>query len=191
MRLGKNQNVLMILPPTDLSNEIKRKMLLMNLEYKSKKALRYPPHITIKSFGKTYDDTRRDIGFTEKLISIAEKTEAFSINLKGLRYHGSTESMPGIYAVVENNSHLNNLHKTIFKEMKEFEDRDRSFKENENYSPHMTMVGIDIPGNEWERAKLERKNSDFHYEFPVDEIYLFKERVKSKDSCLVFGLKAR
>ena len=162
-------HVVVIIPPEPIEHELEDLMLKLNSRYHASKALLHKPHVTLKSLGIISDKR-----FIEAGGEIGEATwyvEPFPLEMEGLRFYGSNENFPGVYIPVQKSSQLLDLHTRLATNLKPFCDKkDRSYKEFENYNPHLTLVGNDISPEDLERAKRELKNVNYSYSFPVDRI---------------------
>jgi 2'-5' RNA ligase len=162
----KSYQIVAIIPPDKVCESAGALMLDLNMKYKTSKALEYGPHITLKSMGLVENDRCQEI--SEIIKGIADRTEPFMLEARGFRPYGSNVSMPGIYMSVKGR-HLSRIHKNLAKRLGQFSDRDRSEKENDNYSPHMTIVGSDIKAK---HLKEIGKLTAPYYMFSVDKIFL-------------------
>jgi 2'-5' RNA ligase len=167
----ESYQIVAIIPPENICKGIGALMLDLNKKYKTSKALDYKPHITLKSMGVVEDEKSREI--SEIVKGIADRTEPFTVEARGFRPYGSSASMHGIYMSVRGRN-LNRLHRSLTKRLGHFSDRDRSEKENKNFSPHMTIVGSDI-GKAPEDIRML---SAPYYRFPVDNIFLISRNEK-------------
>ena len=162
--------IVMILPPEPLLKELEDLMVELNLRFHTSKALVYKPHITLKSLGKI--DGYKVKKVHSELEEIADKTKPFIVELNNLRFYGSSKDIPGIYISVERTNDLFNLHKRVAISLKKYEDKkDRSYKEMENYNPHITLVADDITPKELEKAKKEL-NTNYSNSFIANYITL-------------------
>jgi 2'-5' RNA ligase len=169
----KSYQIVAIIPPEFVCERIGDLMSDLNIKYKTSKSLNYEPHITLKSMGLVEDDASKEI--SEIVKGIAEKTEPFIIEARGFRTYGSSADKPGIYINIRGKG-LNRLHQRLVKRLGQFSDKDRSEKENENFNPHLTIVGNDV---EKKRLKDIEKLTAPYYRFPVDNVFLITRNEKS------------
>jgi 2'-5' RNA ligase len=164
--------IVMILPPEPLADKLTKLARDLELRYNIHKPRKLRSHITVKSLG----DISRDayVNTLLKTIDLSEKFSPFTLYIEGKRFYGSIESIPGVYLSVKKTPQLVNLHKTIVDVLGKYSDgKDRSFKEGDNWNPHVTVVRPDISAKNLERAKIDLHDEEFSYSFPVEEITLY------------------
>lgn len=165
------KNIVIIIPPESISQELEDMMRKLNSKYNTTKALFYKPHITLKSLGDI-----ENINLENVVIGISDVVETIkplSVNMHGLRFYGSREGINGIYISVKRSPELFTLHKKLVHKLGGYEDgKDRSYKELENWNPHLTLVGNDIDVKNLEKAKRELNYVTYYCNFPVDEVTL-------------------
>ncbi len=168
----KRNCIVMILPPKPLIDELAELTRKLNSRYNTHKALGLRPHITIKSLGEI--DRKAYVNVLLETIDLAEELNQFTLDIEGKRFYGSIESIPGVYLSVKKGPKLVSLHKSILDVLGKYDDgRDRSFKEGDNWNPHLSIVVDDINEESLERSKNDLRDVEFSYSFPVDEITLY------------------
>jgi len=183
--------MVVIIPPEPIEHELEGLMLNLNSRYHASKTLLHKPHITLKSLGRVSDKRFKEVG--GEIGEITWYVEPFPLQMGGLRFYGSNENFPGVYIPVQKSPQLLDLHMRLATNLKPFSDRkDRSYKEFENYNPHLTIVGDDISPEDLERAKRELENVSYSYSFPVDRMVLVRHTEGRASLCpnweLMFGL---
>ena len=162
--------VLMIEPPQHINNEILRQMFELNKKFETSKALEYTPHITLKSIG--FVDYKKADEIVDIVGEMVKPIKPIILTAEGLRYYGSNQGIDGIYINVQKTPGIMNLHRKSVKILKRFEDKDRNYKEKDNFNPHITLVGDDITKENLAKAKKSLRRKKVYYKFPVDEVSL-------------------
>lgn len=165
--------MVVIIPPEPIERELEGLMLKLNSKYHTSKALLHKPHVTLKSLGRISNKKFIDIG--GEIGEISWYVEPFPLKMGGLRFYGSNENFPGVYIPAQKSPQLLDLHTRLATALKPFSDKkDRSYKEFENYNPHLTLIGDDISLEDLETAKREFENVSYSYIFPVDRVFLVR-----------------
>jgi 2'-5' RNA ligase len=173
--------VVMIIPPKPVVDELLGLMKKLNLRYKASKALVYGPHITLKAMGRVPSENL--IKVMSEIADITEDMRAFPLKIKGIRFYGSNANYPGIYYNVGLSETLMDLHEELVDRLNRYSDgKDRSYKELYNWRPHLTIVGDDISLANLKRAKIDPEviNARQSYNFNVDKITLVRHTGEMK-----------
>ena len=167
------KNIVMIIPPELICQELEDVMKKLNSKYNTTEALLYKPHITLKSLGNIKNKDLENVVLG--ISNIVDTTKPLSVNMHGLRFYGSKEDIPGVYITVERRPELFSLHKRMVKKLGKYDDgKDRGYKELEGWNPHLTLVGDDINVENLERVKRELQHMTYSRSFPVDKITLIR-----------------
>ena len=165
------KNIVIIIPPKPLYQKLEDLMKEFNLIYHTKKALLYKPHITLKSLGDVENKNLKDVMIG--ISGIIGTIKPLSVDMHGLRFYGSRKYINGIYIPVERSYELLSLHRRLVHKLRRYGDsKDRSYKELENFNPHLTLVGNDIDTKNLGKAKRELKDVIYSYNFSADKITL-------------------
>jgi len=144
--------VVALVPPEPYFSEIEKWQKEFQQKYGGKEVDLYPPHITLKGIGKV---ERNVEGIIKRAERVARATAPFEVCVDGHRFHGTNERIIGVYLNVLKGEKLYGLHSALVRELKEFEDKPRVWKEMENWNPHFAICYPDIGQEAYERAKVD------------------------------------
>jgi hypothetical protein len=174
-----------ILPPLELRQQLRQKMEEYSRQLNSRKALTFPPKITLVNRFRTnqYD------AFVQRCKEICSKTGKFTIDLGP---GGKFEEPPILYLAVQKNGELQQLHEDLIEACAEYRqhwerpnfkdlsqnEQQRSYLERygslfvkEYYEPHVTFAGPDVDPDLFE----EIEPSDDAYTITADKVYVLRE----------------
>lgn len=178
--------IVAIVPPKEhegfeVLNDIRSLQKSLNKKYGCTDALRYPPHITLKSLGDVKEENLGTV--YQRIAGVAQRTQPFQIGVNGIRFFGTNENYIGVYFNLEESWELKNLHRMLVGKLKKFGDKKpRQHKELGNYNPHITLVGADINQAAYEEAKKNLQESEWHpkFSFNADNISVLQKEEKSE-----------
>jgi len=150
-----------------LLERIREIQLHCSEEYRSKKALRSPPHITL--LPPFREDSSIEIVLEKKLTPFFSKYIPFSIDLNGFGRFGSRV----IFIKPEKNSYLEALEKDLLNYLNE----DFSFVEpalSREYNPHVTIASGDLSKNYFYPAWQEFEGKTFKESWNVSSAHLLR-----------------
>jgi len=161
-----------IIPPKKIYKKIIKLQKNISEKYSTYHAIesRIGPHITL-----TYQENvkSKNLKKIEKTIDkISKETMPFEIKVKGI---GRFNKFNVIYARSLKTKELINLQKKISFSINRF-GRTRALRK---YTPHITLIDVDIARENFKRAFKEIDKNIF-YEFTVDRIYVGKSRARIK-----------
>ncbi len=150
-----------------LSEKIREIQLYCSEEYKSKKALRSPPHITL--IPPFRQDPSIEIILEKKLTPFFGKYASFIVELNGFgRFDSRT-----IFIRPEKNSHL----QTFQEDLRNYLSEDFSFIEStlsREYNPHVTVASGDLSKKYFHPAWQEFEKKTFNETWTVSSAHLLK-----------------
>jgi len=156
-----------VMPPKRIFNEILEIEKEIAKKYKTYKSLesKIGPHFTI-TFQENVD--KKDFKKIEKIVNeISKKTKPFKVKIKGIARFCKYKI---IYLKVFKSRELNDLNKKLSNRLRRF-GKIRRFR---SFTPHITIVYMDITKENFKKAFKEFKNKKFSYEFNANKLYLGK-----------------
>ena len=162
-----------------LSERIREIQTHCSEEYKSKKALRSPPHITL--IPPFRDEASVENILKQTLTPFFNKYHAFNVELDGF---GRFDSRV-IFIKPRENSYLETLHE----ELQNYLSKDFSFIEKEasrKFNPHVTIASGDLNKRFFQPAWQEFENKSFSQTWNVLAVHLLKHDEKRWNPILEF-----
>lgn len=163
-----------LVPPRELSDQIKSLKTQIARQYDCKRALRLPAHITLQIPFKLDENEEKKL--LNILDDFSQKKQPFHIQLKNYGHFGNST----IYIDVEENELLQALHfglKSILQRELALENGKQSGK----FSPHITLATRDISLQNFSKAWQHLKEQEFSAEFFASDLILFRHNGKTWD----------
>lgn len=163
----------------ELAEQVREIQLHCSEEYKSKKALRSPPHVTL--IPPFRQDVSIEIALDKKLKPFFNKYAVFEIELNGFDKFDSRT----IFIKPEENPYLVKMQE----ELRYFLNDDYAFIEREpsrKFNPHVTIASGDLRKQFFHPAWQEFENKKFHETWNVTSAHLLKHDGKKWNPVLEF-----
>jgi 2'-5' RNA ligase len=170
-----------IIPPKSVYTKIRELQFEMFHQYSCKKVLKSPTHLTLQMPFKRSQNIEKPL--IRELQEFCENKKQFDIQLRNF----SCFKPHVIFVQPEHSDGLMNFRSGLvhlLKEQFEFTDDDIGFKK---FNPHFTLAFRDLKPKFWEAWK-EFENREFHDDFTVDKIFLFKHNSFIWEILKVFDL---
>jgi len=157
-----------VVPPEGIATEINKIKEDFAINYRSKYALKAPPHITLH-MPFWWKDDRAD-----ELINFMQNfnmgKEAFKLQLQNFNHFGKRV----IYVDVEKNFYLNKLYNQLAGAIRKSLGITNQAYKDRPFHPHMTVAFKDLRPGEFNNAWPVYADKKLHYEFKVDHTVLLK-----------------
>lgn len=163
---------LAVIPPEPVYSEAQQFKEYVAEHYKSKAALRSPPHITLHMPFRINPEKESEL--LKALATEVEIPAPFKIQLEGFGQFNQRV----IYINVNTNKHLEHLHKALIRVMKlNFNVFNADYKDR-GFNPHLTVAFRDLKKSEFKKAWPEFKERLFSCDFNCTQFSLLKHNGK-------------
>ena len=174
-----------VLPPLEVRQQLRKKMEEYSRQLNSRRALIFPPHITLVNRFKT----ARYQEFIKECKEICAKTPRFSLRIGPL---GRFNEPRVLFLDVHKTPELQHLHTELlelsvafkepwvrprFKDLSTNEQQQEYLEKygspfvKEFYEPHISLAGTDIDPDLFEELNSDEEEQ----EIPIDKIYILRE----------------
>lgn len=165
-KLSKKRFFIAFLPPKNVQEEATKIKEYFKEVYKSKAALKSPPHVTLQPpFEWEIEDLPKLI---EELKNFSQSQQPFSMTLNGF----SAFKPRVIYIDVVQTSELLLLQKSLMSYLESSLNIVHQVSKNRPFSPHLTVAFRDLTKRNFYQAWSEFKDKEFYYNFMIDKITL-------------------
>lgn len=157
-----------IIPPEPHKSEVTSIKQHFAENYKSKAALKSPPHITLQMPFKKKDKDINEI--FETMTSFTSEKEAFPVEVQG--YDCFRPRV--IFLNIEKNESLLRLQYELSRELQTRHGIFHSTHKNNGFHPHMTVAFRDLKPAQFKLAWEVFKDKKMHFSFLVNKLTLLK-----------------
>ncbi|MDJ0597773.1 MAG: 2'-5' RNA ligase family protein [Crocosphaera sp.] len=165
-KTSKKRFFIALIPPKTVQEEATKIKEYFKEIYKSKAALKSPPHITLQPpFEWNIEELPKLI---QELNDFSESQKPFSMTLNGF----SAFKPRVIYINVLKNPELLSIQKSLMSHLESTLDIVHQVSKNRPFSPHLTVAFRDLTKRNFYQAWLEFENREIYHNFIVDKIIL-------------------
>lgn len=182
-KIAASLNFLALLPPKEVSEEIKELKKEISKKYNCKRALRLPAHITLVPPFKMENERMEDL--TDQLRIFCLKFSEIEVCLKGF---GSFPPRV-IFIEVANPEDIRPFKDQLLTALENFLPAEH-LNSGRPFRPHITLATRDLSRESFYPAWEALKNSEFTARFTVTQLTLFRHNGKTWDLKSDFKLQS-
>lgn len=171
MTKGNTLYFFALVPPEPIRGEISRFKERLSQEYKTKAALKSPPHITIvPPFSMNPCNEPFLLNSVERIARDVLPAEPFSIYVNGM---GAFPPRV-IYLQINTENKLLELQKQFITQFQTNTGIGIDQRPDRQFTPHITVAFRDLKPKTFQKAWEKYKNHPIQYAFPLESVYLLK-----------------